>query len=429
VAAPNGLKIISGDNNRRNFTLPVPDPPMPWSGDDVSEDALRQKAIGFNCLNYNKTPEPSLYRHFLPSKAYIDENCPDGIRLELLFPQCWNGKDLDSKDHKDHMRFPTSGINGGKCPTGWDVVISQIFFETYYDPSPFKSTDGEFVLANGDPTGTLIPVSPITSPHLVITPLPPGFGFHGDLLIAWQPNVLQKAIDVCGPDNSPSDVGFSGVTSNCPVFEMVPENDQQACHMESAPAARLVKKDSRDTLQTYDKLPGNNPIQRGPAPAIMPVKGAAAPTDAPAPSAASVPTLSYTAGSSGSVPAGGNILIKATSTTADSSTSTSTSTSAPPPLVSTPTPPASSSIPPPAAQPLPATTPAPAPAAPEVNRPNVAYTTLRSVTTVGGVVYENMLVEEIVTVYVTEPAMPVAQGKVKREGHLRRHQHHHRGGF
>jgi len=40
-----------------------------------------------------------------------------------------------------------------------------------------------------------------------------------------------------------------------------------------------------------------------------------------------------------------------------------------------------------------------------------------------------MLVEEIVTVYVTEPAMPVAQGKVKREGHLRRHQHHHRGGF
>ena len=156
VAAPNGLKVISGDTNLRDFTLPVPDPPMPWSGDDDTEAALRQKALGFNCLNYNKTPEPSLYRHFLPSKAYIDENCPDGIRLELLFPQCWNGKDLDSKDHKDHMRFPTSGINGGSCPPGWDVPISQIFFETYYDPSPFKGKDGEFVLSNGDPTGTLL---------------------------------------------------------------------------------------------------------------------------------------------------------------------------------------------------------------------------------------------------------------------------------
>jgi hypothetical protein len=167
VAAPNGLKIISGDTNLRSFTLPIPDPPMPWTGADADQDALAQKALGFNCLNYMTTPEPSLYRHFLPSKSYIDANCPDGLRLELLFPQCWNGKDLDTPDHKSHMRFPSSGINGGSCPKGFDVPISQIFYETYYDPSPFKSEDGEFVLSNGDPTGTFVlPIQHASLTHL-----------------------------------------------------------------------------------------------------------------------------------------------------------------------------------------------------------------------------------------------------------------------
>lgn len=152
-AAPNGLKIISGDTNQRNFTYPIPDPPMPWSGNDMTQAALQQKAIGFNCLNYQTTPEPSLYRHFMPSKDYLDAHCPDGIRLELLFPQCWNGVDLDTPDHKSHMAFPSSGINGGACPDGFPKVISQIFYETYYYTFNFKDQAGEFVLSNGDPTG------------------------------------------------------------------------------------------------------------------------------------------------------------------------------------------------------------------------------------------------------------------------------------
>ncbi|MCJ1250698.1 hypothetical protein MMC30_007926 [Trapelia coarctata] len=40
---------------------------------------------------------------------------------------------------------------------------------------------------------------------------------------------------------------------------MILGNDQKACHMESTPAAaRLAKKDSQDTLATFDKLPDNN---------------------------------------------------------------------------------------------------------------------------------------------------------------------------
>ena len=153
---PNGLQMISGDPFQRNFSdLAVPDPPQPWIGKDATQAALRQKAIGFNCLNYDKQPEPSLFRHFLPEKSYVDENCIHGLRLELLFPQCWNGE-LDSKDHKSHVAFPSATINGGSCPPGYDKLINQIFFETIYDTGSFKDKDGQFLLSDGDPTGELI---------------------------------------------------------------------------------------------------------------------------------------------------------------------------------------------------------------------------------------------------------------------------------
>ena len=152
-AIPNGMKMISGNAMRRNFSLPVPDPPLPWSGEDVTQTALEQKAIGFNCLNYGRPPEASLYRHYLPDKAFLDANCPDGLRFEVLFPICWNGKDLESSDFKSHVVYSDAGLGGGNCPPGFDHVINQIFFETFYDVAAFKDKDGFFTLANGDPTG------------------------------------------------------------------------------------------------------------------------------------------------------------------------------------------------------------------------------------------------------------------------------------
>ena len=145
--------MVSGDTWRRNFTLQVPDPPLPWSGDDTTQDALAQKAVGFNCLNYAKAPEGSLQRHFLPSKSYLDANCTDGVRMEVLFPICWNGKDLDSPDFKSHVAYSDAGLNGGNCPRGFDVVINQLFFETIYPVQNYKDRSGYFSFANGDPLG------------------------------------------------------------------------------------------------------------------------------------------------------------------------------------------------------------------------------------------------------------------------------------
>lgn len=50
--------------------------------------------------------------------------CPTGVSLHLkvAFPNCWNGRDLDSPDHKSHLSYSS----GGHCPQGFPVALPKI---------------------------------------------------------------------------------------------------------------------------------------------------------------------------------------------------------------------------------------------------------------------------------------------------------------
>ncbi|KAL9063281.1 MAG: hypothetical protein Q9157_008324, partial [Trypethelium eluteriae] len=100
---PADFRMISGDPTRRTMNYPIPDPPRPWMGRDAAQDALASKAIGFNCLTKNGSSEASLGRHYLPDKEFLETNCLGGLRLEVQFPQCWDGVNTDSPDHKSHI--------------------------------------------------------------------------------------------------------------------------------------------------------------------------------------------------------------------------------------------------------------------------------------------------------------------------------------
>ena len=152
-AFPEGFQMISGSNYNRNCSLPDPDPnPLgPWT--DEPQDLRAQRALGFNCLNYARGfDEPSLMRHEMPDKAYLDANCADGIRLELMFPSCWNGEE-DGRIHKSHVAFP-DGVMTGNCPQGYDRRLASLFYETIIATDAFKGKDGQFVISNGDIKGS-----------------------------------------------------------------------------------------------------------------------------------------------------------------------------------------------------------------------------------------------------------------------------------
>jgi hypothetical protein len=227
---PPGFRMIAGDPFRRNFTLPIPDPPKSeWSGQAITQEALAQKALGFNCLNYSKEGEPSLSRHFLPNKTFLDENCPHGIRFELMFPSCWNGKDVDSHDHKSHMAYP-SLVNDGVCPDGFKHRVVSMLFETIWNSFAFKDREGYFAISTGDPTG---------------------FGYHGDFMHGWEDGVLEKAVRDC--------INPSGLVEDCHIFDLQNETQQNLCSF--GIPSRLA---GEELKQVKGGLPNQLQIEWGP---------------------------------------------------------------------------------------------------------------------------------------------------------------------
>ena len=231
-AFPKGFQMIAGNSYTRNFTGPFPDTPLSFWPLDSTDDQffLQQRALGFNCLNYAVNPEPSLYRHVLPSKEYMDAHCTDGLRLELAFPSCGNGS-IDSADHASHVAYP-SLVKEGNCPDGYDVVhYPFLFFETIYATNAFAGEDGEFVISNGDPVGT---------------------GYHGDFMMGWESEeFLQSAIDTC--------TNPSGEIEDCALFDIQSDSDSSQCTFEMP---EVLKND--EVCGPREGLPVDIPIQYGP---------------------------------------------------------------------------------------------------------------------------------------------------------------------
>lgn len=298
--------MLAGDQYLRNFTIPEKVPPKSlWTFDkeQTSQLALGQKAIGFNCFNYNAPAEESLSRHFLPDKEFLDANCPDGVRMEMLFPSCWNGEDLDSEDHRSHVAYPDL-LEDGNCPEGFDKRIVTLFYETIWNTYAFHDKEGIFVLSHGDPTG---------------------YGYHADFINGWKQDILEKAVKEC--------TNPSGRIEDCSVFKdyIQSEKKQQECKFN-------IPANDENCEQIASGLPGNVAVQSGPAPAKK--HGSPSSTSA----AISVPTVSASLPSVsldptsllGPLKSGGNFMAQDNPAAAAATQPSSSSSSPPPESTSSP---------------------------------------------------------------------------------------------
>ena len=90
--------------------------------------------------------------------AFPSKPCAGGIRATVIYPSCWDGRNLDSPDHQSHVAYADgAALAGDKCPTTHPVRIPQLMLEIMYDTSGFadskyyQSGKQPLVYSFGDP--------------------------------------------------------------------------------------------------------------------------------------------------------------------------------------------------------------------------------------------------------------------------------------
>ncbi|KAF9529140.1 hypothetical protein CPB83DRAFT_790698 [Crepidotus variabilis] len=209
TAFPDDFRMISGNPVLRTF----------------DSTSFAQQAVTYICLDFNGKPTRS--------NQFPKARCPSGVRSQINFPSCWDGKNSDSADHQSHMSFMSTGPDTGNCSNpAYPVTVPRIFLEVYWYTQAFdnfrnqaKVPDQPFVFSNGDPIG---------------------YSFHADFANGWQAGALQGALDKCNcnPYGDPSCCAAQG------VFTL----DQKK---------QCVISDTVDEVVfgTLGSLPGNNPVR------------------------------------------------------------------------------------------------------------------------------------------------------------------------
>eukprot|EP01118_Nematostelium_gracile_P009047 TRINITY_DN302_c0_g3_i1.p1 TRINITY_DN302_c0_g3~~TRINITY_DN302_c0_g3_i1.p1 ORF type:complete len:543 (-),score=118.58 TRINITY_DN302_c0_g3_i1:20-1648(-) len=221
TAFPKGFRMLAGNPYRRSF----------------NESDVSHQAINFACLGETPGPETNGF----PTK---DKFCKNGLRLQVFFPMCWDGVNLDSPGHNKHVAYATR-YNGGNCPASHPVRTPGVFFEAFYSVSEFPHGDGSrqpFVLSQGDTTG---------------------YGFHGDFLSGWDPSVMQAALE--HPSCDATNTANGNNVKNClPLAPFVQETPSGACQLDNV----IPLTEDLGLAAPIHSLPGCNPLTYGPEDAI-----------------------------------------------------------------------------------------------------------------------------------------------------------------
>lgn len=217
VPFPKGFMILSGDKSARSYDNTT----MTYGTKEYPGRPIADR-VSFNCINQDSIIEKP-YMH--------NTKCSNGMRAQVHFQSCWNGKDLYKQDNS-HVAYQSS-IDNGICPPSHPVQIPHIFLEILYDVAlvPGLTDDGVFVFSQGDPTG---------------------YGFHADFQNGWDQNALANATVNCLATDD------FGQISNCPVLQ---ESQSSAFAFNCPERPPQIDEPVRGLI---DQLPGCIKITYGP---------------------------------------------------------------------------------------------------------------------------------------------------------------------
>jgi Domain of unknown function (DUF1996) len=100
--------------------------------------------------------------------------CPQKaeVQLHVNFPSCWDGKRLDTFDHRSHMAYPRAG----RCPAGHPVPVPALSLVYVYPARAVDDANTVSLSSGGQYTG------------------------HADFINAWDERALAKLVRGCLDD-------------------------------------------------------------------------------------------------------------------------------------------------------------------------------------------------------------------------------------
>ena len=150
---------VEADVYYRRSTL-VRVKPFPQGLKIVAGDAVAKKPQSMHTVFWNCSTDPTDPSVTIPA-------CPTAsLHMHVRFPNCWDGKHLDSANHHSHMAYSKNGL----CPKRYPVAVPQIMLIIQYP----ISNEAPLQLASfGQITG------------------------HADFFNAWKPAELKRLVDYC----------------------------------------------------------------------------------------------------------------------------------------------------------------------------------------------------------------------------------------
>lgn len=91
------------------------------AGNSTNTAPLATFSVGVECVSGGG------HQPQIPSCAVGDE-----LNMSVTFPQCWDGKNIDSPDHKSHMAYAVAGKG---CPITHPVPLPEIALNVHYKVS------------------------------------------------------------------------------------------------------------------------------------------------------------------------------------------------------------------------------------------------------------------------------------------------------
>jgi hypothetical protein len=181
---PNGLRYIAGM-----------DMANPMSTGHHSSNAFEADSMVFQCMDKvggDVTVNPIASGSYRTLKAMVDAGCPATSVIHVLMesPTCWDGVNLDTPNHRDHVSYPDPAngtvtmnwtVNGvaqtpaqiTKCDTAHPYIIPSFSFKLYYN------TDSSFTAGKWH----------LSSDDSMAMAMDAGDTLHMDYLEAWSPPV------------------------------------------------------------------------------------------------------------------------------------------------------------------------------------------------------------------------------------------------